>query len=373
MGNDGGVSLDPLSEPIPLMERTPTRRASVIAASGLATSLLLTTLTILPSPYAIAEPGLTVDTLASDAAGPYVAIDGAQTYDTTGQLRLTTVSFSDAGSQWFTAGRVLESYFSSARAVEPSEWVFGSPEDEDEEKAASAQQWITSQESATVSALEHMGVRVPATLEVAGVVPESLAVDVLLEGDVIVAIDGKELVTYTDLTDSLAARSPGDEITVTVVRNGEESDVTFGLIALPDDPNVARMGIYVDPQFDLPVDVTVGIERIGGPSAGLMFALAILDKLSPEDELHGAKVAGTGEIDVDGQVYPIGGIRMKMLGARADGADFFLAPVENCDEVLGHIPDGLAVYAVDDLDDAYSAIVAIGSDDTASLPTCSAA
>ncbi|MBC7297294.1 MAG: signal protein PDZ, partial [Demequina sp.] len=107
-------------------------------------------------------------------------------------------------------------------------------------------------------------------------------------------------------------------------------------------------------------------------SAGMMFALAIMDQLTPDDELHGSHVAGTGVVDVDGQVYPIGGIALKMLGARAAGADYFLAPVENCDEVLGHVPDGLDVYSVDTLDDAYAAIVAIGKKDTSVLPRCNA-
>ena len=105
----------------------------------------------------------------------------------------------------------------------------------------------------------------------------------------------------------------------------------------------------------------------------MMFALAIMDKLSPQDELHGAKVAGTGEIYVDGKVYPIGGIQYKLNGARAAGADYFLAPVANCPDVIGHIPAGLSVYAVNDLADAYAAIVAIGQGKTDGLPTCSAA
>jgi len=127
----------------------------------------------------------------------------------------------------------------------------------------------------------------------------------------------------------------------------------------------------VDPQFDPPIDVSVGIDKVGGPSAGMMFALAIMDQLTPANELNGARVAGTGVIDVDGQVYPIGGITHKMFGARSAGADYFLAPVENCNEVVGHIPGGLDVYAVDTLDDAYAAIVAIGNNDTSALPRCS--
>ena len=112
---------------------------------------------------------------------------------------------------------------------------------------------------------------------------------------------------------------------------------------------------------------------MGGPSAGLMFALAIMDKLSPQDELHGAKVAGTGEIYVDGKVYPIGGIRYKIVGAREAGADYFLAPVANCPDVVGHIPAGLSVYAVNNLADAYAASWPSVRERHFGLPTCSAA
>ncbi len=99
----------------------------------------------------------------------------------------------------------------------------------------------------------------------------------------------------------------------------------------------------------------------------MMFSLGIMDKLTQEDELNGAKVAGTGTIDASGDVGPIGGIRMKMWGAHDAGSKYFLAPIENCNEVVGNIPDGLSVFSVDTLDDAYNAIVAIGKGDTASL------
>ncbi|PKQ25638.1 MAG: hypothetical protein CVT64_08885 [Actinobacteria bacterium HGW-Actinobacteria-4] len=130
------------------------------------------------------------------------------------------------------------------------------------------------------------------------------------------------------------------------------------------------MGVWIDPDFDLPVQVSVQIDAVGGPSAGLMFSLAIMDLLSEEDELGGALVAGTGAINADGDIAPIGGIRLKMIGARNAGSTYFLAPVENCDEVAGHIPDGLHVIAVDTLDNAYAAVLGIGSGRTDGLPTC---
>lgn len=367
MGNDGGVS-EPIDDVyLSLSEQPPSRRANVMAATGLAASLLLAVLTVVPAQYAIEGPGPTFDTLSASGDEPLVEIKGVTTYESSGELRLTTVSVSNASSQRFTVGAVIEGFFSPARTVRPVEAVLGSADDQEASEERGAQQWISSQESATVSALEALGHEVPATISVVEVLAESNATGKLEVGDVLDAVDGKDLVSYTDLSDALAARQPGDAVTLTVTRQGEEQTVAFDLI---DVEGVARMGITVDPQFHPPIDVTVAINKVGGPSAGMMFALAIMDQLTPADELKGARVAGTGVIDVDGQVFPIGGIAHKMFGAREAGADYFLAPVENCNEVVGHIPDGLDVYAVDTLDDAYTAIVAIGNNYTSALPRC---
>ena len=368
MGNDGGVS-EPLDDVyLSLSEQPPSRRANVMAATGLTGSLLLAVLTVAPAQYAIEGPGPTFDTLSTADDVRLVQIEGATTYTSTGELRLTTVSVSDASSKRFTVGAVIQGFFSPARTVLPVEAVLGSPEDQEEEQERSELQWITSQEAATVSALEALGDEVPATITVVEVLDESNAAGVLLVGDVLASGDGEEFVSYTDLSDYVSVREPGDTVTMTVMRDGEEQTVSFDLIDYEGQP---RMGITVDPQFDPSIDVTVAIDRVGGPSAGLMFALAIMDQLTAEDELAGAQVAGTGVIDVDGQVYPIGGIAHKMYGARSAGAEHFLAPVENCSQVIGHIPDGLDVYAVDTLEDAYAAIVAIGEEDTSDLPRCS--
>ena len=120
------------------------------------------------------------------------------------------------------------------------------------------------------------------------------------------------------------------------------------------------------------VTVSMHVDDIGGPSAGMMYALGLIDKLTPESETGGLTVAGTGTMDDDGNVGAIGGIRLKMIGAKRDGATWFLAPESNCDEVVGHVPDGLRDVKVTTLDDAYRALVAIGRGEGDDLPHCSA-
>lgn len=370
MGNDGCVTEPDDDVYLALSERPPSRKSGVLAATGLLTSLLIAVLTILPSPYAIEEAGPTYDTLASKDGVPLIDIEGAPTYDSTGELRLTTVALSTGDKRVFTVGRVIQAFVSSGSTVAPVERVYSTPQEQQEEAQQSADDWISSQESATVSALEAGGTVVPATMTVASIMDTSNAKGVLEIGDVITAADGVKLVSYSELTSALQAREPGDSITLTVDRAGQSVDVAFDLIAADDGR--ALMGISIDPTFNLPVHVKVAIDSVGGPSAGMMFALAIMDKLTPQDELHGAKVAGTGEIYVDGKVYPIGGIQYKLDGARQAGAEYFLAPVANCPDVIGHIPAGLSVYAVNNLSEAYADIVAIGEGKTDGLLTCSA-
>ena len=120
------------------------------------------------------------------------------------------------------------------------------------------------------------------------------------------------------------------------------------------------------------VKVSMHVDDIGGPSAGMMYALGVIDKLTEADETGGKTIAGTGTIDAKGKVGAIGGIRLKMLGALRDGATWFLAPESNCNEVVGHVPQGLRVVKVSTLDEAYQALVAIGQGHTDGLAGCTA-
>jgi len=363
--SDPGYTLTPA----PLLDDPrPTRRSTVLSLTGLGVSILIAVLTVVPANFAVGGPGPTFDTLGTKDNEPLVAIAGAPTYDSTGELRLTTVSVADAGSSTFTMGRVIKGWLSPKEYVLPSEWVFGTAEEQDAVAEQSRADWITSQEHASVAALEELGTPVPAVIRVAEIPEDSPAQGILEKDDVIVAINGVEAETYNQMATTMKSVTPGDEVTVSITREGERSDVTVA--TRNDGAGKAIMGIYVDPAFDLPIDVTVAIDTVGGPSAGLMFSLGIMDKLTPQDELNGAKVSGTGTINASGDVGAIGGIRMKMYGALAAGSTYFLAPTANCDEVVGNIPKGLSVFSVDTLSDAYDAIVAIGKGETDSLPTC---
>jgi len=363
------VTTTEASTDAPAARSSDDRRGTVLSIAGLATSVLIATLTVLPSPYAIGGAGPTFDTLGSDADGvPLVEIEGAPTYDSTGELRLTTVSVGRGGSSAFTLGQVIAGYFSPSQYVVPEEQVFGTAEEEEAVQEQAAQDWISSQEHATVSALEALGHPVPAVLTVHSAIEGTNAPGVFEADDVITAIDGEPVTTFAELSDAVRGREPGDDVSVTVDRAGTE--LTESVATVDNGAGEAAIGVSMDPSFELPIDVTVQIDRVGGPSAGLMFSLGIMDLLTEEDELQGAKVAGTGTISANGDVGPIGGIGMKLYGAVDAGAEWFLAPVENCAAVVDNVPEGLQVVAVDTLDDAYEAIRAIGAGDAGALPSC---
>ena len=358
-------------------------RGVTLGISLLVTALLAAVLLVLPAPYAIRAPGPTQDTLgvqggeagAEDApdgesvtAVPVVAVDGAPTFDTTGQLRLTTISaFGGPGSD-VLLGDVLQAWYAPERSVQPAELIFGEESTSEEQERMLQAQMEGSEESATVAALTALGYEVPATLTVIGAAEGSGAEGVVEPDDVVRSIDGEPVVTHQDLLAGLDEVTPGDDVVLGVERDGAEQDLT---VTTGDGDGRAALGIYLDPQYRFPVDVTIRPGNIGGSSAGTMFALAIIDKMTKEDELGGEIVAGTGTMSVDGRVGPIGGIRQKMFGAQRDDARWFLAPASNCDEVVGHVPDGLRVVRVATLDDARSAIEAIGAGAADGLPTCS--
>jgi PDZ domain-containing protein len=155
-----------------------------------------------------------------------------------------------------------------------------------------------------------------------------------------------------------------------VRRDGVEQEISITSIANPDDPTVPQIGIGVDTLYsaDFPIDFT--LEHIGGPSAGLMFAAGIVDKLTPGDLVAGRHVAGTGTIAPDGTVGPIGGIRQKLAGARNAGATLFVLPEKHCTEIEGHVPDGLTVVPVGTLTEGIAAIEAyVAGEAVASCPS----
>ncbi len=347
-----------------------TPRTLTTAIAFLATVLLGCGLLVMPTQYVVSSPGPTRDTLGTvpGTEDELITIAGAETFPGTGELRLTTVSILGGPGYRVDAVRVAAGWLSPQAAVAPVEAYFAPEETAEQVKQESTAAMTTSQEDATVAALTEAGYTVPATLTVVGVIEGTGAVGVLREGDVVTGLDGTTISTYQQLVETLAALEPGASVTVAVTRDGAKERLS--VVAGERPGGGALLGVYLDPEFDLPLDVDIKITDIGGPSAGMMFALGIVDLLTPADELAGQVVAGTGTVDVVGRVGGIGGIRQKMYGARAAGATWFLAPAANCSEVVGNVPAGLEVTKVATLAEARAAVEAIGAGEGAPLPRC---
>lgn len=352
---------EPVSPPV-------TRRAALLTFGMLGSAALLLGMLLLPVPYVVNGPGPTLNTLGEYDGEPLISISGAETYDSTGELRLTTVSSTGGPGYPATLVGVVAGWLSGSSQVLPVEYVYPQGATQEQIAEQNQAQMTTSQENATVAALEELGYEVPTTMTIAGTVEGGPAEDAVQEDDVLVSVDGVAMTSYAQLIDLLDDTDAGTTLTLGLERDGRPVDVPVTTTA--KDGGGSQLGVYIDPAFDLPVDVSIRIEDIGGSSAGTMFALGIIDRLTPEDEANGVHIAGTGTMDLNGDVGPIGGIRQKMAGSVRDGATWFLAPADNCDEVAGNIPDGLNVVKIDSLHGAREAVEAIGSGDTADLPTC---
>ena len=322
------------------------RRVRTLAASAVLLLVLVVLAATLRVPYVVLGPGPTYNTLGVDDAGaPIIAIDGRTPNDTSGHLNLTTVS---VRSQNVTVFEAIKGWLAGDRVVVPRETIYPPGVSTDEVNKSNTQDFVNSQDSAQTAAFCELGY--PAGLGVSSISDGSLATGVLDVGDVLVSIGGTAVTDVASLTAVLAATAPGQVVDVGIQRRGTDSTVAVTLVAATDGTSGGRLGITVSTGCHAPFEVDLGLANsIGGPSAGLMFALGIIDMVGDTDLTDGKFIAGTGTITADGAVGPIGGIPLKMIAARRAGATVFLAPADNCAEVRGNTPDGLTVIKVDTL------------------------
>lgn len=336
----------------------------------------LLVITFLPTSYVIQKPGPVYNTLgtatgADDAQVPLIAVEGADTFETAGTLSLTTVQVvgnRERTPSWF---ELAQAWLDSSRAVVPIDSVFPEGQSSDERDEQNATLMVDSQQEATAAALTELGYDVGARVQVVSLVDDSPATGILEPDDIIVAASGTA-VTDADELRAIIQEGEGAPVTLTVERGGSQQNVEVTPESRQVEGTTAWVvGITLIHAYDFPIDVTIQLDNVGGPSAGMMFALGIVDTLTPGELNGGQDVAGTGTIGADGVVGPIGGIRQKLYGARGEGAEYFLAPETNCDEVAGHIPNGLRVFSTGTLEESMTALEAISSGDGLDdLATC---
>jgi PDZ domain-containing protein len=327
-------------------------------------ALIVVALTMLvgqaPVPYVQLEPGPTIDTLGKDHDKDVIVINGAQSTSSAGQLRFLTVG---VVSQ-LTLLDAIKGWLNGDEAVVPRELIYPPDQTEEQINKQNADDFANSQSSAETAALVKLGYAM--RISIKEVSDGSPAAGFLQPGDVITAVDGTQVGSDTEMLLRLIRDKPvGSTLTFDLLRGGQP--VTVKVTTVAGDNNVPRVGFTPELTSSAPFTVDIPVEGVGGPSAGLMLALGIIDKIKPEDLTGGKVVAGTGTIDPSGKVGPIGGVPQKIIGAKRDGATVFLTPADNCNEAVANARPGLLLVKVDSLDAALSALDTLRSGGTPTL------
>ncbi|CAM5719561.1 YlbL family protein [Streptomyces fumanus] len=361
------------------------RRTATMLASTLMLIALLCAGVFIPVPYAEMSPGPTVNTLGDHDGEPVLQITGHKTYEASGHLNMTTVRVTSADYKMNLVEAVY-GWLAHDNKIVPHDTLYPDGKTEEQSTQENAEEFSQSQESAKVAALKALKIPVRSWVVVSTVVKDSPAEGRLHAGDVIRSVDGTAVKQPGDVAELVTKHKPGEDVVFTVVPAKEQAaaekehraatvteKVTITTAASHDDgARRAVVGISAGTDHTFPFDIDIKLADVGGPSAGLMFALGIYDKLTPGDLTGGEFVAGTGTIDDAGEVGPIGGIEMKTVGARDKGARYFLTPADNCAAAAKDTPDGLTLVKVRTIGDALGALKDIRSGDTAGLPSCSA-
>ncbi|MFJ1897845.1 MULTISPECIES: PDZ domain-containing protein [unclassified Streptomyces] len=358
------------------------RRTATMLASTLVLIALLCAGVLIKVPYSEMSPGPTVNTLGEVDGDPVLQITGHKTYKTSGHLNMTTVRVTGADYNMNLVEAVY-GWLGHDSLVVPHDTLYPDGKTEQQSTQENAEEFSQSQESAKVAALTELGIPVSSRVVVSTVVKDSPAQGKLHAGDVIKDVDGTAVKQPEDVAKLVTRHKPGQDVTFTVIpaktaaaaeKSGKKPEgtekITLTTAKAPKE-NRAIVGIQAGTDHTFPFDIDIKLADVGGPSAGLMFSLGIIDKLTPGQLTGGKFVAGTGTIDDKGEVGPIGGINMKLVGARNAGARYFLTPDDNCKSAASDTPDGLTLVRVKTIGDAKKSLDKIRAGDTAGLASCS--
>ncbi|RHW28613.1 PDZ domain-containing protein [Nocardioides immobilis] len=347
-----------------------TQRWIAFAFAAPLTLLLLLMAALVPLPYSVYSPGPTFDVLAKDGnEAEIIQVDGHETFRDDGEIRFTTVQTSPRGKK-LPLLAALGDWLDSDKAVVPYEIAHPKNQTAEDEKIQGEISMIGSQDNAIAAAMRELGYEVPAVIQVAHVDEGTPAFKKLRVRDKILEVDGVKLKDGQQLVDAVQEHGPGDPVVLSIER-GRRERLTVE-IEPRKDPEDGRMRIGIIPGvgYDFPFDVSIKVDSgIGGPSAGLMFALAIYDTLTPGSLTDGEVIAGTGELFEDGIVGPIGGIEQKIAAAEDDAAELFFVPEANCSDVADLDPD-LTMVKATDMHQALGALEDWADDRDADLPSC---
>ena len=335
---------------------------------GAVMAVLLAASVALPVPYLVLKPGPVFNTIGEFGGQQVVDIQEATTYPTSGSLDMTTVSEFGGPQDGVSVFQAVWGWLDPAVRVVPREIHYPENATEADTKLRNAEAFNSSQSYAVAAALQYLKLPVQEQVVVTSIVEGSPALDNLRAQDAIVSIDDVAMNAPEEVVAAVRAKPAGSNLVFKVLREGSPIEVSVTSAPKKDDLTTPEdetgkpfIGIGVDDYYAATFPITFHLRDIGGPSAGSMFALAIIDKLTPGELTAGKNIAGTGTVDPQGNVGAIGGIAQKLAGAHKAGATLFLAPQSNCDEVIGNIPQGLTVVPVETIAQAVKAIETFNS------------
>ena len=369
---------DPDTAPSGESRRRRRLRRAVVAGSFILVVALIAAVFLVPVNAVIEAPGPTWNVLdnGSSSDQDVLKVSGTETYPTEGALRMTTVSVSGCPGYPVTTADLIAAWISADKRIVDRDEVCPQDQSAEQVEETGKAQMTASQDSAVIAALVETGKAGAMHLTVTEVTEQQTSTEIQA-GDVLETItpEGGQtttLASFSQLRELMTTIPEGTRVTLGVRRGDQKASAALTTIAPQEGTTGSLLGLSLKISVDSPVEATFGLSDVGGPSAGMMFALGVVDEITPGSLTGGKDISGTGTIDMTGQVGPIGGIQQKMAGARESGSTFFLAPASNCNEVKGHEPKDMQVFAVNTLHEAVAATEAIASGNTSGLATCSA-
>ncbi len=348
------------------------RTLAGLIALSIGVVLLAVTL-VRPTPYVTFLPGPTINVLGTFDGKKIVDVTGHKVYPDGGGLRMVTV-YPSGPDEKISFVVAMQRWIDPQTAVLPRDAVYQKTSTAKSVQQQSAVEMSSSQDDATAAAFKALGIAYGINVTVDDVTKGGASDGILRKGDVITAVDGRATVAATSLIDQVRAVKPGTKLELTIRRNSTTENVAVVTRPAPTDAKSSRINVGIAETYRFPFNVAIRLsDNIGGPSAGMMFALSIYDLLTPGSLTGGKVVAGTGEITADGIVGAIGGIGQKIPAAQRDGAQLFLVPTENCAEAAGadYDPHKMRLVRVHTLQNAIDAITAWRANPNATLPGCS--
>jgi Lon-like protease len=337
------------------------------------TAITTLILSVLPAPYVVDQPGPTYDTLGEvetdSGAVSLIEVPDSPPYPQSGQMRLTTVTRvgnPEALPSWW---EVLAAWADREKSVMPVDAAFPPGFSVEQNREAARIDMENSQQEAIAAALSYLDISFTSFVRVEAVVEGGPSEGIILEGDVIRVAGGEPVSDVTGLRAVIGENGVQDPIDIVVERDGAEKNLQVIPRMTESEQPVPAIGVLVSGRYDFPIQVEILLENVGGPSAGLAFAVGVIEKLTPEEIVPPGVVAATGTITATGEVGGVGGVRHKAFGAEQSGARLFLIPEVNCDQVAGVSFTDMDIVPVTSLSEAIDALATSRSG--LALPSCS--